>query len=362
MKRKSKKSIDLFKERTLGCLALKDAGPGKYPINSLDLIHTKKCIVCGSSKSKILAEVYLKNKLNFLTTNVCSDCLFVFRSVSPSLKWFKKCWKKIKNKQPEIFNPEIEAIRKIRYERYYKMLSEHIGQGRVLDIGAGYGMGSKVFRDHGYDIEALEPEDNKAQYIKAVLNITTYHNSIESFLSIPLKKQYDLIIFAHCLEHLDNPSTVIAKLKKLLKPSGILYVEIPVLWNYVTWSDALYLTHKSNFGEEHIIRFVQNHGFTIIDTAHIRHSPKEPHDFGLILKADTNSSSQPKTINMTEEHTINTVFKLYRKNLPKKIVHPRNIKLIYRIPYIEQFYCGLKFENYKIVIFNHILTFIPKSK
>ena len=356
MPKKSKKSLDLFKERALSCLALKGDEPGKYPIHRTDLVYTKKCAVCGSGSTSVLTEVYLADRLNFLTTEVCNDCLFVFRSVSPSLRWFKKCWKKIKTEAVEVFNPEIEAIRKIRYEKYHRILSKHVNSGNVLDIGAGYGTGSQIFKERGYEVESLEPEDNKARYIRQALGIQVYQKSIESFLSNPPKKRYDLIIFAHCLEHLDNPGSVLSHLKRILKPLGLLYIDGPVLWNYVTWSDALYLTHKSNFGEEHLINFVQNHSFKILEKTHIRHSPKEAFDFGLVLKADPYNKIRTPD-NPPMEHTLDEIFKLYRKNLLIPNL-PQHTKLVYSVPHIEQFYCTLRLKDYIPAISSaNIITF-----
>lgn len=364
MKKNIKASLDFFKKRTLRCLATKDQAQQIYPITSTDLIHIKKCAVCSSSKTRIVAEVYLKEKLNFFTTCICNNCLFTFRSISPALRWFKKCWKKVKSKEVAVFNPELEVIRKKRYQEYYRLLSKYVRAGKVLDIGAGFGAGSSVFRDHGYEVEALEPDDNKAQYIRKALNMPLYQASIESFLATVPRKRYDLIIFAHCLEHLDMPATTFAQLKKLLKPSGVLYVEVPVLWNYVTWSDALYLTYKSNFGEEHLTRFIKNHGFNVKEKKYMRHSSKEPWDFGLVLKME--ATSLPKSIDpkMPKNRSIDTVQKLYHKNLPMTGFPASTEKIVYSVPLIDQFYCTLRFENYLLTksrMASNILTFTPKS-
>lgn len=336
------KSLDIFKKRTLGCLEEKGEIQRTYPISKSDLTYINKCSVCGSGNNSIVAEVYLK-KLNFFTTSVCNECLFTFRSISPSLQWFQKCWGKIKTNELTVFNPEMEIIRKKRYERYHRLLSKYT-RGKALDIGASYGTGSKVFLGHGYKIEALEPEDNKAQYIKKVLKIPVHQESIESFLSSPLEKQFDLILFTHCLEHLDNPAVVIKRLKKLLKPNGIMYVEIPVLWNYVTWSDAFYLTHKSNFGEKQITRLVETYGFNIREKVSMHHSLNEPYDFGLVLQ-NSASAMYGSSNNTNEKHSIRDVLRLYRKKLPIAKIPPLTEKLKYSVPYIEQFYSTLKFKN-----------------
>jgi SAM-dependent methyltransferase len=241
--------LDHHKTRTLARVAMKAEGHRIYPINEPDLLMVSRCSLCGSSSLSPLTEVYLEGTLNFCSTSACNDCLHTFRTISPSRQWFQQRWKQISTKKLEVFNPDVEDIRKRRYEKYNKLLSPYVAGRRMLDIGAAYGTGTKVFQEQGFDVEALEPEDDKANYIENLLKIYVYTKPVEEF--VLEQRSYDLVIFAHCLEHLDQPSFVISRMKSLLKKgTGILYVEVPILWNFVTWSDAFYLTHKNNFTEK----------------------------------------------------------------------------------------------------------------
>jgi len=341
-------NLDKFKHRALSCLAAKKEEPRTYPISKSDLLTVGKCSLCNSSRISLLAEVYLESKLNFFSTSVCNDCLYTFRDISPSFKWFQKCWKRIHTKKLEVPNPEMEEIRKRRYEEYHSFLSKYAKNGHLLDVGAGCGTGSKVFQNHGFIVEAVEPEEDKAYYLENFFNIRVCSNSIEEF--VLRKKSYDLIIFAHCLEHLDNPVYVMSHIKDLLAESGILYLEVPILWNTVTWSDALYLAHKSNFTEENVIRLVTKSGFEILEKVQFQNTVDEPWDLGLVLKpTQGNIQTKQDYKHVQEQYTVNDVRRLYRKHIPLTEIPALDKVLRYNVPYIEQFYCTLKLESKKML-------------
>ena len=335
--------MEKARKRSIKCLEEKKEGFNTYPISESDLLKVDECNLCSSREISPIAEVHLDKGLNFFSTSTCNDCLYTFRSVSPSLEWFKKCWRKIATGTLEVFNPEVERIRKRRYEDCHEVLSKHVQTGIVLDIGAAYGTGAKVFQDHGFTVETIEPEDNKANYIEKALQIPVRSRSLEDFIT--QKEDYDLIILSHCLEHLDDPRYVISNIKNLLNPNGILYLEVPTLWNEVTWSDAFFMTHKSNLTEENTIDLVTQSGFQVLETVYFRHAVDEPWDIGLVLKptqGNAETRSKPK-------YTVDDVRRLYRKNMPLATPPPLGQVLRYSVPYIEHFYQTIKMDRHRII-------------
>jgi 2-polyprenyl-3-methyl-5-hydroxy-6-metoxy-1,4-benzoquinol methylase len=313
-----------------------------YPIHNEDLISIKACPLCNDLRIIPIAEVRLKNKLIFFSTGACQNCGFVFRTISPSYTWFQGCWRQIKTDSLEPFNPAIEKIREHRYGRYLNLIQKYKPSGSLLDIGAANGTGSALFYKHGYDVNCIEPEDNKALIIVRRHKLPLVSNDIEEFLSRRCIKQYDVVIFAHCLEHLDNPVEVMHKIRHAIKPDGLLYLEVPMLKNSVTWSDALYLTHKSNFTERTLAYLTGICGFEALEEKHFRHSRSEPLDFGILLRRTRNI---PKSIGGVAAKDIESIRNLYRRGLPhafKKF--PAKI-LQYEVNAIEQFYCTLRLNH-----------------
>lgn len=312
-----------------------------YPIEKGDLLKIKKCPLCGSGKISPMAKVYLKSGFNFFSTGACRNCLFVFRTVSPSLKWFRKCWRKIKSDRLEVFSHEVEKTRLDRYREYYQIIAGYKKRGRLLDVGAAYGTGADFFRKQGFTVEATEPEINKANYLRNFFKITVAAPDIEK-LVLKKNKKYDVIIFSQCLEHIDRPVFVIARLKNLLRTGGIVYLEVPLLWDYVSWSDALFLTHKSNFSEENLLKLATENGFVVLEKYRF-----ESWNLGLVM-----SSSEPVQIKPENRRTrsrgaksVEDVKKMYRQKLPLKKIPPLGKVLRYRVPFIEHFFQTVNLEK-----------------
>ena len=341
-------TLDTFKQRTLAQLAHSQEEHNFYPIGPSDLMFVQSCALCGSQNMSLLIEVRLETGLNFFATSVCNDCIYTFRTISPAVGWFKKCWKAIATQELKVFNPQVEEIRRRRYEDYWQLLSNYAPGGRMLDVGAAYGTGSSVFRDRGYRVEALEPEDDKANYIRQFHQIPVHSGTVEEIT--PTEGSYDLVVFAHCLEHLDHPKVALKKIAALVEPvSGILYVEVPVTRNFVTWSDALYLTHKSNFTEQNLLRLLAEVGLEVLEITWFRHTPEEPWDLGVVARPAVGVGRSEDNHTTGDSFAVEDVEALYRKGLPVSSVPPLDQVLRYRVPYIEQFYCTLRLDTKRVV-------------
>ena len=48
-------------------------------------------------------------------------------------------------------------------------------------------------------------------------------------------EKYDLVLFAHCLEHLDEPSVVMNRISDLVNDDGLLHLEVPIVGDVVNW-------------------------------------------------------------------------------------------------------------------------------
>lgn len=339
--------LDTFKRRTLDWLKAREERPRSYPIEEADLITVSACVLCGSTSTSTLTDVYLEEGLKICSTNVCHGCLYTFRSLSPSYGWFRKCWRMISTKRLEVFNPSVETLRDARYAQYHRLLSKYVTNSAAgLDVGAGYGTGTKVFQDQGYRMEALETEDDKAYYIEHALRLPVHTIPIEEFV-LP-GKPYGVVIVAHCLEHLDDPVLAMSRIRSLLDPrQGILYLEVPIVWNSVTWSDALYLTHKSNFTIENLVGLVTAQGFRIVEHVWVRHTAEDPWDLGLVLTLGRTGPTAPP--DLADHYTVSDIRRLYRKGLPVSHLPALESVITYRVPHVDHFYQTLRLDANRLV-------------
>ena len=348
-RKKTLSAVDPTRRLALAGLARKKQERRLYPITKKDLLSISRCPFCQNSRLKHLTEVSLTSGLLFFRTSICRNCTFVFRSISPSFAWFRKCWKIIETDKLEVFNPDTEKYKQRRYKEYLAMVQKYIHRGSALEIGSGYGTGTKLFQKAGFQMEVVESEVNKARYVETSLGIPVVDTDIVHFLNTT-KKQYDLIIFSNCLEHLDHPIVVMQKLRHILKPEGFVLVAVPILWDYITWTDALYLPHKVNFSQEHLLALALRSGFEALEMKYVPYFFDTSREIVFTLTPATRPSSfSIKFTPRQRRELINTVEKRYRHNLPFSSSLLKKGTLQYQVPHIDQFFQTVNLENNNLV-------------
>lgn len=114
----------------------------------------------------------------------------------------------------------------------------------VLDVGCGNGALSSLLLDKGAIVYGTETDLNKLEVANKTVN-----NSNAQFLHVkdeqlPFKNNYfDLVILFDVIEHVNDPVKMMQECKRVLKPSGLLYVEFTPyysitghhLYDYAKW-------------------------------------------------------------------------------------------------------------------------------
>jgi SAM-dependent methyltransferase len=112
-------------------------------------------------------------------------------------------------------------------QSFIKFLSDHYTAdkfNKVLDVGCGSGVALEEFVKYGYNpigisINAKEVEICRKKGFKAML-------MEQSFLDFD-DNSFDIIWARHVLEHSIMPYYTLLEYKRVLKNTGILYVEVP---------------------------------------------------------------------------------------------------------------------------------------
>lgn len=101
--------------------------------------------------------------------------------------------------------------------------------GRLLDVGCGHGRFVLVAKEHGFDAEGLEFSFS-GQVLSEDRQLKIHRGTL---LEIPLEDNtYDVITCWHSFEHFPKPALHLQRIKKLLKPNGLLLLALP---NYQSW-------------------------------------------------------------------------------------------------------------------------------
>ena len=258
----------------------------------------------------------------------------------------------------------MEPVRREAYAQRSRFIAPFIQSipPRVLEVGAGYGAGVDVLEAMGYCVDAmLEPDPIKARYLRETKTGVVFQQTIQDFLKgNDIADRYDVIMLAHVFEHCNDPRLVLESLARLLTKDGIVYIEVPDLFQIVNWSDALYLAHHSNFALDTFVTFARSCGLEVVQSTRIRNEDDRD-DMGFILRPLERryQSTGPLAPQVAR---VEVVKQLYRKGLPPELVPLMDEPVLYRIPAIENFYYGLRFDRWTMVRQNdRSILFIPKT-
>lgn len=95
---------------------------------------------------------------------------------------------------------------------------------KILDIGCGKGLFLDVLKKNGKETYGLEPDLNAVEILKKKGHHATQGNISAS----PYESNYfDLITMFQVFEHIEDPSTLINEVYRILKPGGYFIIETP---------------------------------------------------------------------------------------------------------------------------------------
>lgn len=107
---------------------------------------------------------------------------------------------------------------------------------RILDVGCGTGVLGRVLKDQssGRYVAGITHAEQEADRAREVLDHVVIAD-LEAYDFANLG-QFDCVICSHVLEHLRNPAEVLARMRGLLTPSGVIVIALP---NVLYWRQRL---------------------------------------------------------------------------------------------------------------------------
>ena len=140
--------------------------------------------------------------------------------------------------------------------------------GRLLDFGAGWGFFLAAAQQRGWDVSGIEPTPGHALYAREALRLDVrpdylHHDTFEP-------ETFDVITSLQVFEHVEEPAAELAKLFRILKPGGLLVIEIPSIDSPLV---RLLKSRHRHFVPDHfwyfdkttLPTFVEAGGFEVLD-------------------------------------------------------------------------------------------------
>jgi len=204
------------------------------------------CNLCGSTAVSLLANRSRSGKP--LRTVICVRCGLVWSDPLPhNPRRFYEDDYRVSYKGT--YSPKPKHILRAGNVAmsHYRRINRFLSEPRViLDVGTGGGEFAYLLQSLGHDVRGIDPNKGYAEYSIREYGLNVLSGFVQDVM-LP-KDTFDVITIWHVLEHTENPYAVLAKLHTLLKPEGILVIEVPNI-------EATCQSPKSTFHEAHLFNF-----------------------------------------------------------------------------------------------------------
>jgi len=222
-------------------------------INGFSIQVNSQCPVCGSlfidNCSLLIA------RFTDRTYRRCPVCgiIFMDRTCPPPFEYAKEYFfESYKKQYGKTYLEDFENIKiagKQRLKRIIKIYShissvpqcEGLSQPLLLDIGCAYGPFLSAAKEEGVSPVGIDPAEEAVRYVQEILGIPAIHGFFpelsndsksqsgpHSPLPIPYSQQlFDVVTLWFVIEHFRDCAVVLAEIKRILKPGGILAFSTP---------------------------------------------------------------------------------------------------------------------------------------
>lgn len=111
-------------------------------------------------------------------------------------------------------------------QRRCRAIIAHKKRGRLLDVGCATGIFLAEMRQHGeWELHGVETNQEAAAYARTRFGLDIFIGELEE-ASYP-NCYFDVITLWDVLEHLPDPRSALLEIRRILKPDGILLIQVP---------------------------------------------------------------------------------------------------------------------------------------
>jgi 2-polyprenyl-3-methyl-5-hydroxy-6-metoxy-1,4-benzoquinol methylase len=219
------------------------------------------CCVCDNKEPKQFSLKYQKEKFAVV---VCNQCDFHF--IPP---YYRKKIEYSNYKNSSVTDAIRSGNNWLKVQRHklrFKFVSKFVKQGKLFDLGAGWGHFMLAGKELGYDVYGVEISEEPYKYCVQDLKLPVDHID---FFEMDENKKFDVITMWDVLEHIDKADVFLQKCHKLTADNGYLILQVPQIDSYFAkkqkdkWN-MMGLDHVNYFSKKNMQQILANSGYEMV--------------------------------------------------------------------------------------------------
>lgn len=174
------------------------------------------CPLCGANNSRA---IFCNNEI---TIARCRSCCFMYQSPRNIQSLEEEACKK--ESYYDSYLTTAGARKKIASDKFNRYLASH-PKGKVLDIGCGMGEFLEVSLEKGWEAVGIDVSGWACRFLAE----RGFQNILQGTLEDAHfdDEEFDAVYLSHVLEHIPEPGPFLHEIRRVLKPGGLVLIEVP---------------------------------------------------------------------------------------------------------------------------------------
>jgi len=229
------------------------------------------CNLCGSEQWHVLQAVPVQRfgppgEFNLVE---CQNCGLRYLNPRPSLEEMVSYYPPAYRE----YRASVDEPSRRRYqEEKLRKVQAHSQGGRLLDVGCADGLFLHLAQQAGWEVQGVEMAEASVAYARSTYQLDVFHGELRQ-ANFP-DHCFDVITFWHVLEHLHDPLGELREAFRILKPDGLLVIDVP---NIASWQARLFAAnwrtldtprHVYHFSPDTLRAMLARVGFTCFKTGY----------------------------------------------------------------------------------------------
>ena len=238
----------------------------------------RPCPVCRGERSKQLfaqsfAHLSGATLLEGYRVAICEDCGAGFADDIPPQNLFDQYYRDL-SKYETTGAPETVPAVDQRFRDIAGLIAPFIpsANSRILEIGSAAGGLLRALMDLGFqNVTGADPSPGCVRMAREAFGVP---GVVATILNMPAGEEpYDTLITTGVFEHIRDLEGAVSEVRRLIRPGGRVYLEVPDASRYQPQQDAPYqefsVEHINYFSLTSLKNLMQQRGFTTIAGGHV---------------------------------------------------------------------------------------------